>query len=119
MRLRSSKIGKRMLLIRLRSSKIEKRMLVGANKGECPAHRIADKSIRSRSSKVEKRELARADRRSCPIHTEWRRERLGKKCHQCCESKQEPDEEERRRKTFYRCEKKTSFLKVTCEFVIR
>ena len=79
MRLRSSKIGKRMLLIRLRSSKIEKRMLVGANKGECPAHRIADKSIRSRSLKVEKKELARADRRSCSLHTKWRREWLGKK----------------------------------------
>ena len=79
MRLRPSKIEKRMLLIRLRSSKIEKRMLVGANKGECPAHRIADKLMRSRSLKVEKKELARADRRSCPIHTEWRREWLGKK----------------------------------------
>ena len=93
-------------LMRSRSSKIEKRMLVGAGKGDCPAHRLADKLMRSRSLKVEKKELARADRRSCPIHTEWRREWLGKKCHQCCESKQEPDKEERRRKTFYRCEKK-------------
>ena len=38
-----SKIHKRISLIRLRSSKIEKRMLVGAEKGDCPAHRIVDK----------------------------------------------------------------------------
>ena len=64
MRSRSSKIEKRMLLIRLRSLKIEKRISVGADKGDCPAHRIADKLMRSRSLKAEKKELARADRRS-------------------------------------------------------